>query len=384
MKAILSFIITLLLATSGLMAQLNPGNFAISAINSAGLIKVVLTPLNNTIVPAGQTYVNDISFTIYWPASYNNVDLDISTLVTNFDIVSSGPRYTSGTGASAVNFRSFNRGGSAVTQIASGWPSNAPITLMTIQNNYAGTAPPFVGDFCLFDFSAGIIHPVQNPSLNVDARPNIWVADLNDPGNPIADDYTPSVTGCAIAIPLPIELVNFEAAPGKDAINLRWQTAKEENFKGFEIERSRDGLKFDKVASVSGKGNQKGAFYQFDDVAVVKGTNYYYRLKMVDRDGRYEYSAIRSAILPTSNVNVVIYPNPSNGNVNLDFVLEESASAIIDVYDMSGRSVLRKEFDAHKDRNMISLDLLDQPSGIYSVKININGKLINKLVKLSR
>ena len=105
---------------------------------------------------------------------------------------------------------------------------------------------------------------------------------------------------------------------------------------------------------------------------------------MVDRDGRYEYSAIRSAILPTSNVNVVIYPNPSNGNVNLDFVLEESASAIIDVYDMSGRSVLRKEFDAHKDRNMISLDLLDQPSGIYSVKININGKLINKLVKLSR
>ncbi len=384
MKAILSFVITLSMAYSSLMAQLNPGNFTISAVNSAGLIKVLLTPLNNTVVPPGQTYYNDLSFTIYWPASYTNVDLDMSTLVTNYDIVSSGPRFTSGTGASAVNFRSFNRGGASITQLPSGWPANVPVILMTIENNYASTTAPFVGDFCIFDHTAGVIHPVQNPALNIDARPNVFVVDFNDPGNPIADDYTPSVTGCATAVPLPLELVNFEASPGKDAINLRWQTAKEENFSGFELERSLDGLKFERVTFLAGRGNQKGAFYQFDDRSVSKGVNYYYRLKMLDKDGKYEYSGIRSAIIPTSNINVVIYPNPSNGNVNLDFVLEESAPTIIDVYDMNGRNVLRREFDAHKDRNMVSLDLLDQTSGVYSIQININGKLINKLVKITR
>lgn len=384
MKAILSFVITLLMSCASLMAQLNPGNFTISAVNSAGLIKVVLTPLNNTVVPSGQTYYNDISFTIYWPASYTNVDLDLSTLVTNYDIVSSGPKFTSGTGGSALNFRSFNRGGASITQIASGWQANVPITLMTIENNYASTTPPFTGDFCVFDHTFGSIHPVQNPALSIDARPNVWVADLNDPSNPVVDDYTPSVTGCATAVPLPLELVNFEASPGKDMINLRWQTAKEENFSGFELERSRDGLKFEKIAFLGGRGNVKGAFYQFEDRSVNKGLNYYYRLKMLDKDGKYEYSGIRSAIIPTSNINVVIYPNPSNGNVNLDFVLEESAPTIIDVYDMNGRNVLRREFDAHKDRNMVSLDLLDQTSGVYSIQININGKLINKLVKITR
>jgi len=381
MKTILSYVVALLMVFTSLEAQMNPGNFSISAVNSAGLIKVVLTPLNNNVVPPGDTYYNDISFSISWPTSYGNVDIDSTSVISSYNIKVTSRRLTVVNGSTPMYLRTFGRGGSPITQIASGWAANNPITLITVQNNYGGTVAPYLGDFCIVNYSSGISF---NSQLNVDTKPNIWIADLNDPSNYIFDDYTPSVNGCAIAVPLPIELVNFEAAPEKEAINLRWQTAKEENFFGFELERSLDGLKFQKIAFISGRGNKKGAFYQYDDLTITKGVNYYYRLKMLDKDGKFEYSGIRSAVLPTSNVNVVIYPNPSNGNVNLDFVLEESTPTIVDVYDMNGRNVLRKEVDAQKDRNIVSLDLLDQPAGIYSVKININGKLITKLVKLAR
>lgn len=379
MKAIFCFLFSLTVFCSNISAQIT-GQFAISAVNSAGLIKIELTPLNSNVVPAGNVYYNDISFTIRWPSSYG-VDLDLTSLSSTFGIVSSSPKYTTGSGPSAVDFRSFNRGPNApFVSIAGGWPANVPITLMTIENNYAA-APNTVGDFCIFPFGTPIIQPANFPLLNVDARPNVFIAD-ND--NFVYEDYAPAVINCALNVPLPIDLINFEASAGKDAIDLRWQTAKEENFKGFDLERSLDGIRFEKISFIPSRNISRGSVYPFVDRDVTKGQYYYYRLKMLDRDGKAEYSGIRSAILPTSNVNVSIYPNPTNGNVNLDFVLEESANTLVDVYDMTGKSILRKEVEARKDRNVISLDLLDQPAGIYSVKIIINGRVINKLVKLSR
>lgn len=73
---------------------------------------------------------------------------------------------------------------------------------------------------------------------------------------------------------------------------LVWQTIKEKDNEGFEIERSQDGIAWNSIGFVAGNGNTVETHdYEFLDDKPLKGINYY-RLKQVSSDGKYEYSRI--------------------------------------------------------------------------------------------
>lgn len=72
------------------------------------------------------------------------------------------------------------------------------------------------------------------------------------------------------------------------------------------MERSIDGLLFEKMGFVSGKGSP-GNDYSFQDNIPRAGINYY-RLRQIDNDGQFEYSGI-IAINNDSGI-FAIYPNP--------------------------------------------------------------------------
>ena len=57
------------------------------------------------------------------------------------------------------------------------------------------------------------------------------------------------------AHPLPISLLDFEAVRNNESVNLNWQTASEINNAQFTIERSRDAIIFEELASLKGAGN---------------------------------------------------------------------------------------------------------------------------------
>jgi len=70
--------------------------------------------------------------------------------------------------------------------------------------------------------------------------------------------------------------------------------------------------------------------------------------------------------------NISMYPNPTSGKVVLTFKNVNLGDTEIKVYTMSGQEVFRKEY---RYDNEIQLDLSDQVSGIYLVRI-IQGSLI--------
>ncbi|MEM7162373.1 MAG: lamin tail domain-containing protein [Bacteroidota bacterium] len=95
--------------------------------------------------------------------------------------------------------------------------------------------------------------------------------------------------------PLPIELVEFEASKlNKNKTLLNWQTLSELNSAHFEIERSRDGIHFTKIGKELAAGlSNVPIYYSFIDTEPYNGQNYY-RLKSLDFDGSFDYSAMRS------------------------------------------------------------------------------------------
>ncbi len=108
---------------------------------------------------------------------------------------------------------------------------------------------------------------------------------------------------------LPIQLLSFQAkAISESQALLEWQTISETNNQGFEIEKSMDGVNFDKIAFVDGAGTHRGLKeYAFVDQVFLESA--YYRLKQIDFDGQFAYSPI-AYVDQTQTVPFRVYPNP--------------------------------------------------------------------------
>jgi uncharacterized repeat protein (TIGR01451 family) len=146
------------------------------------------------------------------------------------------------------------------------------------------------------------------------------------------------LTEVVSAAALPVQLTRFEGVLHNGVVKLSWKTATEVNTKVYEIERSVDGVNFVKIGVRQASG---AASYLFSDASPATGHNYY-RLKMIDEDGRYSYSTIvvintkKSALITSA-----IYPNPSpNGIISVNINGKINGFCRIDVLDLNGRQVL--------------------------------------------
>jgi hypothetical protein len=77
----------------------------------------------------------------------------------------------------------------------------------------------------------------------------------------------------------------------KGFVALNWTTASGENVDRFEIEHSIDGIQFDKIGIE--KANEYPSEYLYFSDEYIRKVNNYYRLKILDIDGSFEYSATR-------------------------------------------------------------------------------------------
>ena len=134
------------------------------------------------------------------------------------------------------------------------------------------------------------------------------------------------------------------------------------NFSHFEIERSTDGANFNKVSRIEAKKGDSINEYEMKDRDVRKGQTYYYRLKLMDIDNRYEYSQIRTALID-ENLDFSIYPNPTNGVLSLSF--EENVAVEVIIHNAAGHEMLRVKVD----NEIYHFDTSSFPAGMYLCSI---------------
>ena len=108
----------------------------------------------------------------------------------------------------------------------------------------------------------------------------------------------------------PVELSLFTASVSGTKVYLKWITKTEVNNYGFEVERTNPPLNplprgrensWDKVGFVNGHGNSNSPKeYNFSDIPQ-DGTQFQYRLKQIDNDGKYEYSNVINVEIGSPN-----------------------------------------------------------------------------------
>ncbi len=143
--------------------------------------------------------------------------------------------------------------------------------------------------------------------------------------------------------PMPVELFSFTSNISERNVKLTWQTCKEINNKGFEIERKCSESGWIKIGYVNGKGvSNEVTNYSYNDIKLNTG-KYNYRLKQIDFNGNYAYHNLNGVIeigIPSKFSLSQNYPNPFNPITKIDFELPVESKINIKIFDITGQEVL--------------------------------------------
>ncbi len=170
----------------------------------------------------------------------------------------------------------------------------------------------------------------------------------------------------------PVQLLSFTGEAKITYNTLRWQTATEQNNKGFYLERSADGRNFSSVTFVPSKvanGNSSAALaYTFDDVKPLSSKGYY-RLRQVDLDGKAAYSSIVTLAgkTPLALSIASVYPNPVATILNLVVKTPADTKVVMTIIDAAGKSVLLQNATLKTGDNYLSLGTSTLAKGMYTL-----------------
>jgi hypothetical protein len=193
----------------------------------------------------------------------------------------------------------------------------------------------------------------------------------------IGDPGSPPPSG-----PLPVELLAFEARQVESDVSLRWTTVEEINSHAFEIQRSRDMEAYYTVATIPAAGNSSDIRHYTCRDEGVPGGVFYYKLKMVDLDGQYEYSNVVVVEVSGTLAQLRVYPNPVTDLVRVEYTSRAGGNLAYGIYNISGIMVKSGYWDTRRGTNSKEISFEDLEAGLYIVEIQDGNE--KKRVKLTR
>ena len=174
----------------------------------------------------------------------------------------------------------------------------------------------------------------------------------------------PVTSNVVIVNPLPLSLTSFTVATtGSDNI-LKWNTANEVSTASFAVQSSKNGSTFSDIAAVSAKGASINT-YSFTDKNAASGVTYY-RLKMLDKTGKFTYSNVVEAGIKAAN-SFAIYPNPVHSALHLQVNSTKAGAGIVQVIDVLGRVLVSQQVQLSIGTNNLTVPVSAIANGSYRV-----------------
>ena len=151
-------------------------------------------------------------------------------------------------------------------------------------------------------------------------------------------------------------------------VRCEWSTATEINNNYFSVQRSQDGINFEQIGTVQGAGNSSATLnYVFYDERPYSQVSYY-RLKQVDFNNEFSYSAIRAVYLDPFNI-INVYPNPAEGSINILVGTPDDMDVCITVFNNIGQKIIDLKKNVTTGYHTINLNTSSLNSGNYIFKV---------------
>jgi hypothetical protein len=169
-------------------------------------------------------------------------------------------------------------------------------------------------------------------------------------------------------ITLPIGLKNFTATKtSAQTVSLSWNGENDEYAYTYDVEVSRDGKHFSKVATLDRKFTANPGYLYSFALANNDFGRYYFRVRQHWLNGYVRYTPVKT--VEFSNplfAATALYPNPTTGNVGIKFVNVKPGRMLVQISHADGRQVAVKEITvAQTDYQQLA----PLAAGMYWVKI---------------
>jgi len=312
------------------------------------------------------------------PVAITMVDASVNLVGGSVATFQNGDLCISGSGS----IYALANDGSGVTQIFIGAPNGSNTSLTKRWDLLTPGGAPFTGTVngVAFDVlgsiylstAAGLYFINQftanGPAGTVECAQIAAITGLQD----LASNVFPSNST------LPVTLLNFSAAYRNGMTVLNWETENEVNFSHYEIERKTEsGADFVMVDSKQANGNTgRSAYSTSDNISNLTDAVVYYRLRMVDVDGKFTYSNVIMVRKEKKTISgISLSPNPviSSANATVRFDAARNGVVSLRVVDMAGRQVIAQQNNVTEGTNSIQVNNLNrlQP-GLYIIQL-VNG-----------
>lgn len=182
---------------------------------------------------------------------------------------------------------------------------------------------------------------------------------------------------------LPVDLSEFKASLDEKGVILDWTVSEATQFSHFEVERTRDPR--EPINQSLGKvdmGDLNSGTFQFVDTEPYFGHNYY-RLKMIDLDGSFNYTNWVS-VKYAGVLNLGVYPVPASSKINISFeskIYRGGASATF--YNNLGTPVQVEKIEVTRGNNNLELNVESLNPGLYHLRFDMGSEVFNKRVVIS-
>ncbi len=201
-------------------------------------------------------------------------------------------------------------------------------------------------------------------------------------GDQFVDDGTASI---ALGSPTPVKMSSFTVKKESNDAVLRWTTVSETKNDHFDIERSVDGINFTKMGTVAGNGTTvltKNYIYP-DALANVASKILYYRLRIVDMDGKSTFSTVVALRLDGSIAvsSLTVYPNPFTSNIKLQLRSAKEENSTIRFINARGQEVLKRNVTLMPGDNIVVVgDLQTVAPGLYIMELRTGNDVITQRI----
>ncbi len=176
--------------------------------------------------------------------------------------------------------------------------------------------------------------------------------------------------------------VNLQGNREGFATNLRWVTQTDVDIDHYDIERSMDGINFEKIKTDVADATTKGtpAMYDAKDNSPENGFNFY-RLEVFPANGTPFYTNVVSAKFNDETQRMVIYPNPADEYTMLHLEDAEGKAATLQLFNTLGQPIQVMSIDELTDEDL-RIDLDNLVDGTYYIHLTIDGQhtAVQKLI----
>ena len=172
---------------------------------------------------------------------------------------------------------------------------------------------------------------------------------------------------------LPYTAIQFIGEKVNNKNQLKWIVTNETDAKGYELQRSENGVTFNDVAFILSKANGSSGVhleYLFIDKNAISN-NVFYRLNQIAKDGSSQYS--NTVLIKGIKINDIVlsslYPNPAKDFVNITIASPSNKKVFLVITNMLGKQMLKQNELLKQGDNFIGIKTNKLNAGNYFINV---------------